>query len=80
MIPRLIPCSAECTRPLFDDSEHEAAERQAREQADFDALLVELWGPMEPAGADRAGEAGAPEEGGKPGIWSWEDWRDRLTS
>ncbi len=36
------------TRPLFDDSEHETAERQAREQADFDALLVELWGPMEP--------------------------------
>ncbi len=47
------------TRPLSNDSEHEAAERQARTQADFDALLVELVGTDGAAGADRAGEAGA---------------------
>ena len=35
-------------RPLFDDTEHEAAEREARGQAELHALLVELWGPMEP--------------------------------
>ncbi len=35
-------------RSLIQDPEHEKAEREARMEAKVDALLVELWGPLEP--------------------------------
>lgn len=71
-----MPFWSRLTRPRFaSDYEDERCEVAARQ--DFDALLVELWGPVEPKLKVERRRLGPPKKRPLPQFKS--TWRERLT-